>query len=175
MTNREKIQFLQVYQTRLRRWYKQKDKLVPADIPPEPKDPQPIDPEDETVARIAEEYGFDGSLYRDLTPFKNPFSVESIDHLKEQIETISKIIAEIENPPDRSAIDDNNELLTIPQIAKILNCGESVIRDRDRKGLLPTPVRIGGVIQWRKREILKWIDANCPNRQKWEMIKEDLK
>jgi len=87
--------------------------------------------------------------------------------LKKRIETIPKIIHAIEKPPDNSIIPDDAELLTVPQVARLLGWGESVVRERDKKGLLPLPVRIGGTIQWRRKEIVEWIAAGCPPRAKW--------
>ena len=72
---------------------------------------------------------------------------------------------------DRSIIPDDVELLTIPQMARLLGWGESVVRQRDKQGLLPAPLRFGGTIQWRRREIIDWISAGCPTRQKWESLK----
>lgn len=37
-------------------------------------------------------------------------------------------------------------------------------------GNTPKPVRIGGVVRWRKAELESWIAAGCPARSKWESI-----
>lgn len=37
-------------------------------------------------------------------------------------------------------------------------------------GKTPASVRIGGMVRWRRDEILEWIAAGCPPRTKWEKI-----
>jgi predicted DNA-binding transcriptional regulator AlpA len=29
-------------------------------------------------------------------------------------------------------------------------------------GRMPTPVRLGSLMRWRRKEIMEWIDAGCP-------------
>jgi predicted DNA-binding transcriptional regulator AlpA len=38
-------------------------------------------------------------------------------------------------------------------------------------GRLPAPLRFGGHPRWRRKEILEWIDAGCPSREIWEVLK----
>ena len=140
-------------------------------------EPPPPSPEIEQIARLADDFGFEGSLFRNYSPFNFNGDYQmwgrwTSKNIKERIDTIPKIIAAIEKPPDRSIIPESVELLTVPQVARILNCGESVVRERDKKGLLPLPVRIGGTVQWRKQELWQWLGAECPSRQKWEQIKQ---
>lgn len=122
------------------------------------------------AAQLANDNGFDGGIF--FKAFDDPTSLQSKRNLSKQIETIPQIIAAIEKPKDRSIIPDSAKLLTVPQVAGILNCGESVVRQRDKKGLLPLSVRIEGTILWNRYELSKWIDAGCPPRQKWEQIKQ---
>lgn len=125
----------------------------------------------ERVARLADKCGFDGSLFRDhlLETFgEDPLGQEVRQWLGEQILTLSRIIAKIEEPADPSLIPDDAQLVTIPQLARLLGWGESLVRERDRKGLLPRPVCTGGKIQWRRDEINAWIRASMPVRETWE-------
>lgn len=32
---------------------------------------------------------------------------------------------------------------------------------------VPQPVRIKGMVRWRKEELVDWIDAGCPPQSKW--------
>ena len=139
-------------------------------------EPYTPSPEDEQAARLADDFGFDGSLFRNSSPFNLYDDYQFWErwiskNIQKRIDIILRIIAEIEKPPDRSIIPDSAKLLTVPQVAEILNCGESVVRQRDKRGLLPLPVRIEGSILWNRHELSRWIDANCPPRQKWEQIK----
>ncbi len=101
-------------------------------------------------------------------------SLQELRRLKKQIETIPKVIAILEKPEivDRSVIPEQAELLSVAQVATMLGWGESVVRQRDKEGLLPIPNRFGGAIQWSRSELQSWIDAGCPKRQQWELQKQ---
>ena len=131
----------------------------------------------EHAARLADANGFDGNLFRDLFTSRewNGYKFRLLQRqLKKQIETIPKIIAEIEKPIDKSVILNGQELLTIEQLARKLNMGVSVLRDKNNKGLIPEPIRIGeaGTLYWPIKEIKCWIKKDCPNRQGWELQKQ---
>ena len=51
--------------------------------------------------------------------------------------------------------------------AMIQRSTRSIWRDTS-SGKLPKPVRLGGSARWRRKEIIAWIDAGCPSREKWE-------
>jgi len=101
---------------------------------------------------------------------------QNIESLKEQLkqlqQSIHQVIAEIDKAPDRSMIPEGTELLSVAQVALLLGWSECMVRQRDKLGLLPKPIRIGGTIQWRRKELLAWIDAGCPPRKKWEQLKQ---
>jgi predicted DNA-binding transcriptional regulator AlpA len=174
MINKD-VEFLKAYLKKLQDDFQTLDYLCPNDIVRHPKDYTPVTrPDDERVARLADENGFNGNIFRNLLKADDePVNIEKMQRgIYKQIKIIPKIIAAIEKPADRSAIPTNAELLTIPQLAGKLQWGESVVRERDKKGLLPMPIRIGGTIQWRKQEIEEWLAAGCPARQKWEQQKQ---
>jgi predicted DNA-binding transcriptional regulator AlpA len=53
-------------------------------------------------------------------------------------------------------------------------CGTAV-RTWDRlvsSGKTPRPIRLGGRPMWRRRVLLQWIEAGCPDRDRWEVISE---
>jgi predicted DNA-binding transcriptional regulator AlpA len=61
-------------------------------------------------------------------------------------------------------------LLNAERLAAFLDRSvRSIWRDH-AAGRLPRPVRIGGAVRWRKKEILAWISAGCPDRQAWEQM-----
>jgi len=37
----------------------------------------------------------------------------------------------------------------------------------DQLGKIPTPVRIGRKLFWRRDELSAWFDASCPPREEW--------
>ena len=127
----------------------------------------------ESIARIADKYGFNGNIYRNTIPYESPLSLEAGRNTTAQIETIPRIIAAIEQYKEPVTIPDDAELLSIRQIALLLGWGESVVRQRDREGVLPKPIRFKGTIQWKRKELNNWLAVDCPARQKWEQIKQE--
>ena len=45
-------------------------------------------------------------------------------------------------------------------------------RTWDSGGQIPRPVRIGRSIFWRADELRAWIDAGCPRRQDWDVLRD---
>ena len=56
-------------------------------------------------------------------------------------------------------------------LATLLTCGVRTVRTLDAAGKLPTPLRLGGRVVWRRAEIKAWVAAGCPDRAAWEAIK----
>ena len=53
-------------------------------------------------------------------------------------------------------------LLTVNQVASLLNCSSRhVYRLCDTKRM-PAPVRLGMLVRWNRNVIEKWINAGCP-------------
>ena len=168
-------QFLRMYLEKLRRWYKDSFDLIPEDLANCSETAQiEYETEAERVARLADTAGFDGSLFRDYlleTPNDNPLSLQAIRRLRRKIETVPRIIAKLGEPvpnETRMAISTETKLLTVAQVAKILRCGESTLREQDKKGLVPKPVKFGGSIRWNVDELDAWLKHRCPNRVEWE-------
>jgi len=57
------------------------------------------------------------------------------------------------------------------RLATLLTCGVRTVRTLDAAGKLPTPLRLGGRVVWRRAEIKAWVAAGCPDRAAWEAIK----
>lgn len=57
-------------------------------------------------------------------------------------------------------------LLDVGQVADLLNCSKRhVVRLADA-GRLPRPMRLGGLVRWRRAEVVDWIAGGCePVRQ----------
>ena len=54
-------------------------------------------------------------------------------------------------------------LLTAAGVAKIMSCSpRSVYRLADQ-GLIPRPLRLGGMVRWPAQTITKWIADGCPS------------
>ena len=53
-------------------------------------------------------------------------------------------------------------LLSVEQVAELLNCSRRHIYRLADSGRLPRPVRLGALIRWRRTELTEWLDAGCP-------------
>lgn len=38
--------------------------------------------------------------------------------------------------------------------------------------VVPQPIRIKGMVRWRKDELMDWIEAGCPSQSKWRWISQ---
>jgi len=38
-------------------------------------------------------------------------------------------------------------------------------------GRIPAPIRISGRVLWARGELLRWIEAGCPARCRWEQLR----
>ena len=62
-------------------------------------------------------------------------------------------------------------LLTVGELAQILNLSKRTIHRLNCTGKIPSPVRISGSIRWRQSDIDRWIDLGCPDRETFNMRK----
>ncbi len=53
-------------------------------------------------------------------------------------------------------------LLTLPQVAGMVNMGKRTFRRLVDRGAAPTPVRINRMVRWEKKKVEAWIAAGCP-------------
>lgn len=56
-------------------------------------------------------------------------------------------------------------------LAQMLGLSVRTIRRLDAAGKLPRPIKIGGAVRWRRAEIELWLEADCPDRQRWESVR----
>ena len=57
-------------------------------------------------------------------------------------------------------------LLSVDQLAKLLNCSARHCYRLADAGRLPRPVKLGSLVRWRADEIANWIDDGCPSMRK---------
>ncbi len=166
------LSFLRGHLETLQKHYEYAQELLPHELTSSEERVARWNEEQERVARLADQLGFDGSLFRDhLTRvFEERLSLPSPEQIRRKIEAVPRLIAKLEEPvPEETSttIPEEAKLLTARQVGKVLQCGESTVRERDRKGLLPQPIRVGGSLQWRRDELKAWIEADCPPREVW--------
>ncbi len=63
------------------------------------------------------------------------------------------------------AVDDQG-------LAEFLQVSRSHVRELDRSGWLPRPVKLGGSARWVVSEVEDWLLAGAPPRADWEAMKE---
>ena len=58
------------------------------------------------------------------------------------------------------------ELLTAAESAEMAGVGKRSWWRYVSSGRAPAPVRLGGVVRWRRSELAEWITAGCPRVRK---------
>jgi excisionase family DNA binding protein len=58
-------------------------------------------------------------------------------------------------------------MLTIEDVAKMLQCSDRHVTNLRREGLMPPPVKLGVLVRWPRKTIEDWIAANCPAGGEW--------
>ncbi|MCC5831107.1 MAG: helix-turn-helix domain-containing protein [Phycisphaeraceae bacterium] len=53
-------------------------------------------------------------------------------------------------------------MLTIDQVARLLNCSTRTVYRLNDAGRMPRPVRLGSLVRWNRSEIEQWIADGCP-------------
>jgi len=70
-----------------------------------------------------------------------------------------------------SGVSLNNDaveplMITAAQVARMLQVSLRTLWRMRSAGDLPTPLRVGAAVRWRKEEIIRWIADGCPSRKK---------
>ncbi len=63
-------------------------------------------------------------------------------------------------------------LIDIGQLVVLLRRSAASLERDQAAGRLPAPVYVGGSRRWRRQEIEDWVRAGCPNRERWEAIRD---
>ena len=72
-----------------------------------------------------------------------------------------------EEHDDQSKERQPAELVSPEQVAQMLGCTKWHVHNLRRRGLIPQPVKLGKSTRYRKREIIDWIVAGCPDASTW--------
>ena len=63
-------------------------------------------------------------------------------------------------------------LLKASEVGGLLGVSRATVWALHSAGGLPLPVRLGGSTRWRHQELVEWVIAACPSREKWQAMKE---
>ena len=65
---------------------------------------------------------------------------------------------------DAPAVEPAAELvIDVKKVARMCDCSTPHIRRLSDAGRMPKPLRLGGLVRWRKTDIESWIAAGCPS------------
>lgn len=68
-------------------------------------------------------------------------------------------------PMNQSSPDSENEnlLITAKQVADLLQISPRSVWRMRSAGSMPTPIRLGAAVRWRRDQIEAWIRDGCPS------------
>jgi predicted DNA-binding transcriptional regulator AlpA len=67
--------------------------------------------------------------------------------------------------------EDVDILVTVDEAAKICRMSKAMFYKLHAAGKTPRRIKLGALARWRRRELLDWIRADCPPREKWEAMR----
>jgi excisionase family DNA binding protein len=53
-------------------------------------------------------------------------------------------------------------LITVKEVSEMLGISERTIYRLSDAGDMPSPVKLGSSVRWRRKELESWIDNGCP-------------
>lgn len=77
-------------------------------------------------------------------------------------------IAERTTTGDKEEMKPQPLLIDIREVGTLLARSIASLKTDDIEGRIPRPLYLGGSKRWRRREILTWVRAGCPDRATWE-------
>ncbi|MFO0849253.1 MAG: hypothetical protein U0871_11965 [Gemmataceae bacterium] len=60
-------------------------------------------------------------------------------------------------------------------LAELLSLSVPSLDRANSAGLIPRPIRLGGLLIWNRREIQSWLDHGAPPRSAWEAVWRTLR
>ena len=67
-----------------------------------------------------------------------------------------------------SEIPDESVLLNSSKAAELLGCSRPTLYNWHIYGHLPVPIVIRRHLHWKREELLRWLEAGCPDREEWK-------
>ncbi|MCH8968888.1 MAG: helix-turn-helix domain-containing protein [Planctomycetes bacterium] len=72
------------------------------------------------------------------------------------------------NVQETSGVANPAELMAVGELARRLRVSVRQVHRMNKAGLIPRPLRIGGVVRWHPDEIDRWLKCGAPERSGWE-------
>jgi len=67
-------------------------------------------------------------------------------------------------------VDEPVFLMRAVDAAKLCGISRVTWRRWDSAGRIPQGLKIGGARLWRRAELIAWVEAGSPNRERWQAI-----
>jgi len=64
-------------------------------------------------------------------------------------------------------VTNDGILLTVNEVATLLNVSPRHVHMLRATQQLPPPVRLGRSVRWRRAELEAWVAAGCPRQERW--------
>lgn len=61
-----------------------------------------------------------------------------------------------------------SRLLTVRNVADVLRCSTMTVWRLSKKGQIPQPVKVGGMVRWKADSLQEWLSAQCPGNRSTE-------
>lgn len=68
----------------------------------------------------------------------------------------------------RAYTSDEPWLLSVADVARLLNISKGALQKLRRQARVPAPVEMGRRVLWRREELEAWVRTGCPTREAWE-------
>ncbi len=75
--------------------------------------------------------------------------------------------------PGNTVSGIKGELIDIIEVAKMCGMSKSMYKKLYSMEQTPEGIKLGRLRRWRRTEILAWINAGCPSREKWLIVRKD--
>ncbi|NLV45575.1 MAG: helix-turn-helix domain-containing protein [Candidatus Hydrogenedentes bacterium] len=60
----------------------------------------------------------------------------------------------------------NERLLNVRDVAARMNVSTRAVWNYRDVGFMPAPLKVGGAVRWREKDIDSWIAAGCPDMRR---------
>ena len=61
-------------------------------------------------------------------------------------------------------------LLTVRDVAEMLNCSPRTVYRLSDSGRMPKPAKLGSLVRWPRQLIERWIEEGCPKAESMEVL-----
>lgn len=87
----------------------------------------------------------------------------------EKMEKLKNTDKQATDKPDLPP-EDADIMILAGDVARMCRISRAMLYKLHAAGKMPRGVKLGNLTRWRKQEILAWIKAGCPSREKWESM-----